>query len=230
MSVAAIIVAAGPGTRLGAGVPKAFVLLRGEPLVLHALRGMLSAPQIDEAIVVVPPALETEARRSLDACGHHRLPITIVAGGAERQSSVRKGIEAVQHAEFVAIHDAARPFVTRADIQGAIDAARVHGAAIVATPATDTVKIVRADGRISATPPRGRTWLAQTPQVFRTDIIRDAHCRADSDASATDDAMLVERLGHPVVVIAGDPSNRKITTRDDLQWAEWHLDRSTTPR
>lgn len=211
-------------------MPKAFVRLGGDPLVVHALRALLAVQSIDEAIVVVPPGLEIDAEQLLADGGPYRLPARVVAGGAERQHSVRRGIDAVRRAELVAIHDAARPFVTPAVIAAAIATARLHAAAIVAIPATDTVKVVDAERRITSTPPRGQTWLAQTPQVFRTDLIRAAHAHAGDDASATDDAMLVERLGHRVVVVPGEPGNRKITTADDLRWAEWYLQRSAVPR
>jgi 2-C-methyl-D-erythritol 4-phosphate cytidylyltransferase len=229
VSVAAIIVAAGPGTRLAAGMPKAFVPLAGRPLVAHALRALLAVPAIDEAIVVVPPGMEDDARCALTTGGALPLDVRVVPGGAERQDSVRRGLDAVERAELVAIHDAARPFVSRAVIEAAIDAARRGGAAIVAVPATDTVKLVDADGGIESTPPRTRTWLAQTPQIFRLELIRAAHAQAGDDASATDDAMLVERLGHRVEVVAGEPGNRKITTPDDLRWAEWYLQCSAAP-
>lgn len=229
-SVAAIIVAAGPGTRLGAGMPKAFVPLAGVPLFVRSLQALLATPAIDHAVVVAPPESLRDAAQLLAGGGPYRLAPQLVAGGTERQNSVRNGLAAVGDAALVVIHDAARPFVTRATVEAVIDAAREHGAAIVAIPATDTVKIVHPDGWVEATPPRARTWLAQTPQVFRTDLIRAAHARADRAAPATDDAALVERLGHRVRVVAGSPDNRKITTPDDRAWAEWQLARSAAAR
>lgn len=229
-SVAAIIVAAGPGTRLGAGMPKAFVPLAGVPLFIRSLRALLAAPAIDQAIVVAPPEAMADAARLLQSGAPYRLTPALVAGGAERQDSVRNGLAAVGDAALVAIHDAARPFVTRAAVEAAIDAARDHGAAIVAIPATDTVKIVHPDGWVETTPPRAQTWLAQTPQVFQTALIRAAHARADRATPVTDDAALVEQLGHRVRVVVGSPDNRKITTPDDRAWAEWQLARSAAPR
>jgi len=229
-SVAAIVVAAGPGTRLGAGMPKGFVPLAGVPLFVRSLRAMLAAPAIDEAIVVTPPEAMEQARELLRAHGPYRLAPRVVAGGAERQDSVRHGLAAVERAALVAIHDAARPFVALAIIEAAIEAAGVHGAAIVAIPATDTIKIVGADGAIESTPPRARVWLAQTPQIFRTELIRAAHARGSDGAPATDDAALVERLGHRVQVVAGNADNRKITTPDDQAWAQWYLSRPAAPR
>jgi len=229
MSVAAIIVAAGPGTRLGAGMPKGFVHLGGVPLFVRSLRAMLAVPAIEQAVVVAPADALAQATELLAGSGPYRLQPRVVAGGAERQDSVRNGLAALFDADLVAIHDAARPFVTRDAVEAAIAAAGTHGAAIVAMPATDTVKLVGADRCIESTPPRTGVWLAQTPQVFRTDLIRAAHAQRAGDA-ATDDAALVERLGHRVHVVVGTADNRKITTPDDLAWAEWYLTRSAAPR
>lgn len=226
---AAILVAAGPGTRLGAGVPKAFVDLCGAPIVAHSLRALTRASCIASAVVVVPGGSIDDARTALAPhipAGFH---VAIVAGGAERQDSVRNGLAAVDAAEVIAIHDAARPFVSPGVVDDAIATAARHGAAIVAIPATDTVKRVHPDGWIESTPPRQHIWLAQTPQAFRADLIRSAHAAA-SPGDATDDAMLVERLGVRVYVVRGNPENRKITTPEDLQWAEWLLTRSAAPR
>lgn len=229
-SIAAIVVAAGPGTRLGAGTPKGFVPLAGVPLFVRTLRAILAAPAIDEAIVVAPPQAIDQARALLRDHGPLRIEPRVVAGGAERQDSVRHGLAAVERAHLVAIHDAARPFVAPETIAAVVAAAAAHGAAIVAMPATDTVKLVDSDGWIESTPPRARVWLAQTPQVFRTELIRAAHARASDGLPATDDAALVERLGHRVHVVAGSAANRKITTPDDQAWAEWHLARAAAPR
>jgi 2-C-methyl-D-erythritol 4-phosphate cytidylyltransferase len=230
VSVAALIVAAGPGTRLGAGVPKAFVLVGGVPLFIRALRALLAVSAVDEAVVVAPPDALSDARALLERHGPLRVEVRVVGGGAERQDSVRNGLAAIGDAELVAIHDAARPFVAAAVVEAAIAAARLDGAAIVAVPSVDTVKVADADGWIESTPPRSRTWLAQTPQVFRTDLIRAAHARSGAGAPATDDAALVERLGHRVRVVAGSADNRKITTPDDRAWAEWYLTRPAAPR
>jgi 2-C-methyl-D-erythritol 4-phosphate cytidylyltransferase len=228
VSTVAIVVAAGPGTRLGAARPKGFVPVAGEPLVARSLRAMLASTAITGSVVVVPADLVGEAQRLLESARDAR-PLTVIAGGAERQDSVRLGLDAAGDAELVAIHDAARPFVDVATVDAAIDAARRHGAAIVAVPATDTIKQVHAEGWIEATPPRERLWLAQTPQVFRLALLRDAHARA-ADSRATDDALLVEALGVRVHVVRGNAENRKITTPDDLRWAEWWLAQSATPR
>lgn len=229
MPTVAIVVAGGPGTRLGAKGPKGFVQLAGEPLVVRSLRAMLASPAVDRAIVVVPSGLLARARALLEPFNDAARPFTSVEGGAERQDSVRLGMAAAGDADLLAIHDAARPFVSRATVDAVIAAARTHGAAIVAVPATDTIKQVHADGWIEATPAREHLWLAQTPQVFRADLLRSAHARA-VDRAATDDAALVEALGQRVYVVRGNPENRKITTPDDLRWAEWWLAQSPAPR
>lgn len=226
MKVATIVVAGGPGTRLGADRPKALVELAGLPLFLRSLRALLACPAVTSAVVVAPAGyqatFETIARDDSPRC-----PVAVVGGGAERQDSVRAGLAAVDDAELVAVHDAARPFVAAAVVEEVVAAAARHGAAIVAVPASDTVKQVHPGGWIEATPPRERLWLAQTPQVFRTALLREAHERARLDGYAgTDDAALVERVGRRVYVVRGNEDNRKITTAEDLRWAEWRVRRS----
>jgi 2-C-methyl-D-erythritol 4-phosphate cytidylyltransferase len=221
--VTAIVVAAGPGARLGAGQPKAFIDLAGMPLFVRALQAVAVA-SVSDAVVVVPPGSTERAAALLGAHAPSPCPpVRLVEGGAERQDSVRSGLAAVREAELVLIHDSARPFVSQEVVETAIEAAARHGAAIVAVPATDTVKHVHPDGWIESTPPRDRLWLAQTPQIFRTEIIRAAHARSAS-GSATDDAVLVEALGTRVHVVRGNPENRKITTPEDLRWATWLLE------
>lgn len=223
MSVAAIVVAAGPGTRLGLGQPKAFVDVAGVPLFVRALRAVAVAG-VNDLVLVAPPGAMAQAEALLAPHAPLPCPVRIVEGGAERQDSVRCGLAAVGAVELVAIHDAARPFVSADVVAAVIATAGRHGAAIVATPATDTVKEVHSEGWIESTLPRRRLWLAQTPQVFRTDLIRRAHARAHSAGNlATDDAALVEQLGERVYVVRGNPENRKITTPDDLRWAAWLL-------
>jgi 2-C-methyl-D-erythritol 4-phosphate cytidylyltransferase len=219
-----LLAAAGPGTRLGATRPKAFVPLQGVPLFIHCLRSLLAAPCISDAIVVIPSGEEAGAEKWLEKHGPWRCPVRLVRGGAERQDSVRKGLEKVD-TDLVAVHDAARPFIDAAVVEAAVMAAAEHGACVVATPATDTLKRVAPDGWIVTTIPRQDVWLAQTPQVFHTEILREAHAAADKgNLTETDDSALVERLGYRVHVVRGNPENRKITTAEDLRWAEWLLD------
>jgi 2-C-methyl-D-erythritol 4-phosphate cytidylyltransferase len=175
-------------------VPKAFVDLAGAPLLVHSLKALDRAPSIAEVVVAVPATHLTEGRVATDAHGPWRCDVRLIAGGAERQDSVRKGLDAVGKVDVIVIHDAARPFVSPEVVEAAIAMAAQRGAAVVAIPATDTVKQVHADGWVEATPPREGLWLAQTPQIFRADLIRAAHANPGSGA-ATDDAVLVERMG-----------------------------------
>jgi 2-C-methyl-D-erythritol 4-phosphate cytidylyltransferase len=229
--VTAIVVGGGPGARLGAHSPKAFVPLAGVPLFIRAVRAVTAVPQVVAAVVVVPGGRVEQAERLLGEFGPWQIPVSVVEGGAQRQDSVRAGIEAAGEGDLLAIHDAARPFVDPASVSAAISLTEQHGAAIVGLPATDTIKQVGASERVQATLDRRRLWLAQTPQVFRADLIRAAHARARADGFiGTDDSMLVERIGAPVVMVRGNPENRKITTPDDLHWAEWLLSSGRAPR
>ena len=214
-----------------AATAKAFLDLAGSPLAVYALRTLTRVPDIASIVLVISPDEEARARQIIDRFGPWRLPVQLVAGGAERQDSVAAGLAAVQAgAALVLVHDAARPFVSAACVRACIDTAAVHGAAIAALAAHDTVKLAGPDSVIIETLDRSRIWLAQTPQVFRTVLLREAYSKACRDGYVgTDDAALVERLGHPVRIVPGDSVNRKITTPDDLQWAEWYLQVRGTP-
>jgi 2-C-methyl-D-erythritol 4-phosphate cytidylyltransferase len=217
-----ILVAAGPGTRLGAAGPKAFVTIGGIPLFIHAARAMLAAEGVSALVVAAPPRELERTSAILEQYGPWSCPVDVVAGGAERQHSVRAGLSCADATDLIAIHDAARPFVDPAVVSEAIRSADRHGAALVAMPAVDTVKRGDEKGFVTETLPREQLWLAQTPQVFRADVIRAAHARAEASGTiATDDAALVEQIGVRVHIVRGSADNRKITTAEDLRWAEW---------
>ena len=221
MSVAALVLAAGRGERLGRELPKAFVPLAGRPILLHALEALSASPRIDLVVPVVPP--EQERRLAALKPALARIPklAEAVSGGLERQDSVRAGLAALPaEAGWVAVHDAARPFVRPADVSRVVEAALEHGAAILAVPVPDTIKHVRG-GVVVETPGRTGCWAAQTPQVFRVDLLSEALAKAETERfHGTDEAQLVERLGAAVRVVQGDPANRKITDVDDLAAAE----------
>ncbi len=212
-----IVVAAGRSERMG-GVDKVFAQLVGRPLLAWSLTAFNRCDEIDEIIVVAnPDALDR--MRSLVAEWRFTKVSAAVPGGATRQQSVRAGIDAAAGAAIVAIHDAARPLVTPDLIARGVALARESGAALCAVPARDTVKEVDGDPPVVAgTPGRARIWLAQTPQVFDRALLLEAHTRATSDA--TDDAALVEAMGHAVRVYAGDYANLKVTSPEDLVIAE----------
>jgi 2-C-methyl-D-erythritol 4-phosphate cytidylyltransferase len=214
-----ILVAAGRGERMGAGRPKAFLELAGQPLVVRAARVFDEAPSVSGIIAVVPEA-EVEAARVLLA--PVRKLVAVVPGGERRQDSVLEGLRQAP-AGFdgvVLVHDAARPLVDVALVEAVAGAAAGAGAALPVVPVVDTVKRVR-DGLVVETLDREDLGAAQTPQGFRLPLLLEAYEAAARDGlTVTDEAMAVERLGAPVRAVPGSPRNRKITTPEDLAWAE----------
>jgi 2-C-methyl-D-erythritol 4-phosphate cytidylyltransferase len=219
MQSLAILVAAGRGERMGQDRPKAFLQLAGEALLLRAARVFDEAPSV-AAIVAVVPEREVDAATSL--LTPVRKLLAVVPGGARRQDSVREGLKRAP-AGFegtVLVHDAARPLVDVALVEAVAREAAGSGAALPVLPLVDTVKRVR-DGLVLETLDRGELGAAQTPQGFRYALLVEAYEAAFRDRlTVTDEAMAVERLGAPVVAVPGSPRNRKITTPDDLAWAE----------
>ncbi|HEX5645423.1 MAG TPA: 2-C-methyl-D-erythritol 4-phosphate cytidylyltransferase [Nitrospira sp.] len=216
--VVAIVPAAGRGLRMGGTVPKQFLALGEEPLVVHSLRVLQASPVINEIVLAVPQA-------DLDYCltdlavrfGFSKIT-KVVAGGKERQDSVRHALEHVsEETDIVVVHDAVRPFLTEGMVADVVEAARRVGGAIVALPMRDTVKQVGSERRIERTVDRQPLWLAQTPQAFRRDQLLAAHYKAYAEkVHATDDAFLFEWAGHPVVVVEGSGDNIKVTRPEDM--------------
>lgn len=232
MTVAAVLVAAGSGSRLGHQLPKAFVPLRGVPLVVHAARSLLACDAVSALVVVVPADRAADAR---DALAGLPCPVAVVAGGAARQASVAAGLAALpDDADVVLVHDAARPFVPVDLVDRVVAAVRAgHPAVVPALPVTDTVKRVGpGDGTgepVLETVPRGALRAVQTPQGFARSVLVAAHAAAaarahDEGTAASDDAGLVEELGAPVWVVAGDERAAKITTAADLALAARRLE------
>lgn len=222
MSVSAIVAAAGQGRRMGGLGNKQLLLLGGKPVLARTLEVFESSRLIDEVVLLAPEELVDTYRSVLvDKYGFQKVR-RIVPGGLERQDSVYKGLEAVDpKADLVLVHDGARPLVTVDLIRRVVDAALIDGAAGVAVPVKDTVKRVGPDLTILETPPRDSLWLMQTPQVFSCRLLFKAYQEAVAAGfRATDDSMLVERLGVPVRVIPGSYENIKITTPGDLALAE----------
>lgn len=217
--VLALVPAGGLGVRLARPTPKQFLRAGGRPLLVLTARRLAVHPAIGALVVAVPAGWEGRARRLLAPLAR-RGRLTVVTGGATRQESVWRALQAAPPGgDLVLVHDAVRPFVTRQLVDAVLTAAAATGAALCALPVGDTVKRVQ-DGLVTATLDRAGLWTAQTPQAFRTALLREAHQRARRDgAAATDDAMLVERLGHPVRVVAGSDRNIKITTPADLRRA-----------
>lgn len=221
MSTIAILLCAGRGERLGAGVDKALVPLAGRPLFLWSLETLERCDAI-HGIVIVGPVRALDERLAVDGLAVRKI-VGFTEGGRERQHSVAHGLAALpDECTHVAIHDAARALVSTAVVARVVGDALTHGAAIAAVPLADTLKRTSLDV-IETTVPRQGLWCAQTPQVFRRDWIEAAHAAARGQA--TDDAALVEALGHPVRVTSGDALNFKITTAQDLALAESWLSR-----
>jgi len=217
-----------------AGRPKQYLELGGIPILCHTLAVFAAADLIDRAVLVVPESDRAFCRDELVPRSGLTVPVDIVAGGATRQESVFNGLEAVTASDddLVAIHDAVRPFLQPDELDACIRTAGKTGACILALPAFDTVKVAAADGRITATVDRESIWLAQTPQVFRLELIRDAHARARrKGVFGTDDDSLVEMAGYPVQMLTGSRYNIKITTPEDLTLAHalLSLQRSAIP-
>ena len=221
--VAAVVVAAGRGTRTGMPYPKQYRSLKGAPLVRDSLRLFASHPEVD----LVQPVIHPDDTARFKAASEGLAIAKPVAGGATRQGSVRAGLEALERSApaIVLVHDAARPFVSEALVSRAIAAASEHGAAIPGLPVTDTVKLVDAQGLITATLDRTHLRTVQTPQAFAYKALLDAHRRAAAAGREdfSDDAALAEWAGLKVAVFEGEKGNVKMTTVDDFARAEAEL-------
>ncbi len=217
-----VVPAAGRGTRLGLNLPKALIPIAGKPMIVWTITALEQTPIVD-AIVIVAPSEFIGEFEHLRSENKWRKVVAIVAGGNDRQQSVWNGLQAMpSETEWVIVHDAARPLVKPSLIVSVWEAAQEIGtAAIAALPCSDTVKRTLDGVLIAETLDREQIWLAQTPQVFAADLLKEAHEQAIKDGcSATDDAMLVERLGVPIRLVLGDPTNIKITHPVDLALAE----------
>ncbi len=215
-TVAAIIVAAGEGKRM-AGIDKVLVPLAGEPLLLRATRPFQQCPAVKQVVVVVSGEKEQQCRALVGGPAWSKVS-DVCLGGARRQDSVAAGLKRLKDCDWVVIHDGARPLVTIDLIERGLEAARETGAAAAAIPVADTIKVSDDAGMVRQTLPRQNLRAIQTPQVFRFDIIQAAYQQDSGDV--TDDAALVERLGHKVKLYAGSYDNIKVTEPADLALAE----------
>lgn len=216
---AVIVVAAGSGTRLNAGGPKAFVGLDARSILHHALRGVFAATSA-QVVIVAPTGLEGEALTEAQAvAGERRELVSVVTGGSTRQASVQAGLDALWAGiDFVLVHDAARALTPSAVFDRVLAALEAGADAVIpAVPVVDTIKRVDATGAIVAGVDRSELAAAQTPQGFRRDILAAATAAAAADH--TDDAAVVAAAGHPVITVAGDAAAFKITTAADLERA-----------
>ncbi len=229
--IAAILPASGLGTRMGAEMPKQFLVLDGTPIVLHSLRRLASCPLITDIVIATRPDV-VESLQATIRSEKFKQNVSVVRGGDSRQESVAAALREVpEDAEIILVHDAVRPFVTVDQITRVIEEARKCQAAILGIPAMDTVKEVKRASLpedvalITGTIPRERVVLAQTPQVFSAKLLREAFARAEADGvNASDEAGLVERLGHDVHVVLGSERNIKITRPADMELARFYLE------
>jgi 2-C-methyl-D-erythritol 4-phosphate cytidylyltransferase len=228
--ITAILPAAGLGTRMGAETPKQFLELDGVPIVILSLRRIAACPLISE-IIVATRADNVERLEARIREEKFTQPVRVIKGADSRQGSVAQALNLVgDNTELVVVHDAVRPFVTVELITRVIEEARRCKAAILGVPAMDTVKEVKRASLpqdvalITATVPRERIVLAQTPQVFETRLLKEAFALAEGDGlNASDEAALVERMGHDVIVVQGSERNIKITRPADMDLARFYL-------
>jgi 2-C-methyl-D-erythritol 4-phosphate cytidylyltransferase len=220
---AVVIVAAGASRRMGRD--KLWIPLAGRITLARTIDAFEQSPDIDTIILVVSAERLSETRVLCEQEGWDKVG-AIVTGGTRRQDSVCKGLDAIATihptCRWVMIHDGARPFVTSSMIESGLQAVREHQAAIAAVPVKDTIKQVQ-NNIIQDTPDRASLWAVQTPQVFSFDLIHQAHHSPLAQEDATDDAILLERLGHRVAIFPGSYTNIKITTQEDLLFAEAFL-------
>jgi 2-C-methyl-D-erythritol 4-phosphate cytidylyltransferase len=220
--VVAMIVAGGQGTRMGLEIKKQYLLLDGKEVLAHTIEKFHKMNEIHELIVVV--AKEDISFVKENICGKygfHKVK-KVVAGGKERQDSVRAGLDAIEEAKYVVIHDGARPFINTQIILNALHKVKEVKACIVGVPLKDTIKECEVSSKkILNTPNRDQFFCVQTPQVFEKELLIQAYAYAkENKISATDDSALVEKMGKDVFIIEGDYANIKITTQEDLLFAE----------
>lgn len=222
MSALVIIPAAGSGARFGGEIPKQFRALAGTPILFRVIERFFNDERVGHVVVAVAEPLLANVKQT-DR-------VRFVAGGATRQESVIRALEAAEgEHDLVAVHDAVRPFFKTTTFHALLDAAAEHGAAFPAMPVTDTIHIARG-GRLVSTPERDQLVAAQTPQCFRVGILHDVLEKAKRDGvDGTDEAGLAARYGYEVRVVPGDAANFKITRPEDLAYAEAHFEELSAP-
>jgi 2-C-methyl-D-erythritol 4-phosphate cytidylyltransferase len=225
MFVSAIVLAAGRGKRFGSTIPKPFVKLGGARIIEYSLKTLGTLKCVRQFIIAVSPDGRSFIRGAVKRLG--LVNAHIVPGGKRRQDSVRNCLRALDsRAEIVLIHDGVRPFARKATVSAVIRQAVSSGAAIAAVPVKATIKKISGSRSVKETLKRDDLWEAQTPQAFRKDLIVRAYC-ASGRSVVTDDASLVEKLGHPVSVVMGEYANIKMTTPEDMVIARALLKRAS---
>jgi len=204
------------------GVDKIFTAVAGKPVLWHVLQVFQGCDAVDQVVVVLGEAGVQQGVKLVEEGGFSKVA-AVCAGGQRRQDSVAEGLKRLERCDWVVIHDGARPCLTIEMVERGLKEARQTGAAMAAVPLKETVKVVDAEGVVESTPRRESLWVAQTPQIFRFDLIAGAYRNVSQEV--TDDASLVEALGHKVMVYMGLYDNMKVTTPEDLALAETILRR-----
>lgn len=223
--VTAIVLAAGKGSRMNSDIPKQYLTLLGKPVLFYSLQAFEES-NVDEIILVTGSGEQDYCKKEIVEKYQIKKVVHIVEGGAERYHSVQRGLVASEDAEFVLIHDGARPLVSVDVINEAINMVKETGACVVGMPVKDTIQLVDEEKAIVSTPVRSRTWLAQTPQCFAYELALSSYNRAleSGDSEITDDAMVVQHYGGAkVVMLEGGYENIKVTTPEDIEVAECFL-------
>ena len=215
-AVGAIVVAAGESRRM-AGVDKIFALLEDRPLISHSIEVFQGLDLVTDVVLVLSPGSIDRGRRLIEAEGWSKVR-DVCAGGDRRQDSVRNGLERLPECQWVVVHDGARPFIDEGLVARGLEEARPTGASVAGVPVKDTIKSASPDGVVKRTLQRDELWAVQTPQIFRRQLLEDAHRRISEDV--TDDAAMVEALGVKTKIFMGSYQNIKITTPEDLVLAE----------
>lgn len=216
-----VVVAAGRSSRMG-GTDKTFTEILGSPLIAHTLRRIAASNAVDRIVLVVAADSVPDGEAVVKGLNIPKI-VAVCAGGARRQDSVMAGLKAMGDRRWVAVHDGARPCVSGEVLERALDEVRASGATIAAVPVKDTIKVVGEEAVISNTPDRATLWAAQTPQAFDYQTLLEAHRSARIEY--TDDAAMVEAMGHQVTVFHGDYRNVKVTTPEDLDLVTQFLSR-----
>ncbi len=224
--VGAIIAAGGHSRRMD-GVDKLFLPLLGAPLLSYTLAAINNAPSVQSVVLVLSPSNIQMSRTLVAERGFYKVT-HICLGGSTRQDSVRAGLQVLPPCDWVVVHDGARPCLESEIVERGLEEARRWGSAVAAIPVQDTIKAADAQGQVSATVDRTGLWAVQTPQIFPWEPLCEAY--HGEDGGATDDAALMERLGHPVHLYLGSPANIKVTTWDDSRVAEAVLRQRTEAR
>lgn len=228
MTYQVILPAAGQGKRMGAGKNKLLLEVNGVPVLIHTLRVFEQDEACSKIIVAIHPQDEWEFK-ALFTKYNVAKAIHLVSGGKERQDSIYNALKTVETDGIILVHDSARPFISKEHIYRLTEMAEETGAAILGVPVKDTIKKVK-DGVVVETVERSSLWAVQTPQAFRISLLTEAYEKAEKDQfQGTDDASLVERLGYPVMVVEGDYDNIKLTTPEDLYFAEAILEKRKRP-